>query len=59
MENTGNRPQSIAPAEVDESIDEALTRVEQADELSQEDLDKANGGAVGIPTTTGFLEAEM
>jgi hypothetical protein len=56
MENKASGTQRINPAEVDGAIDEALTRVEQADELSQDDLDKANGGT--IPPTSGFLEVE-
>ncbi len=58
MENNGNRPQRIDPDQVDGAVDEALERVEQAKELSIDELDAANGGVSIQPTTSGFLTSE-
>ncbi len=57
MEKNVNRPQRLAPDQVDGAVDEALERVEQANELAKEDLDEASGGIIRQPTM-GFLPAE-
>lgn len=57
MEKNITRPQRIAPDQVDSAVEEALLRVEQAHQLSAEDLSQANGGIV--PTRpVGFLPTE-
>ncbi len=55
MEKNGTRPQRIAPDEIDSAVDEALQRVEQGKDLSEEELKKVNGGSLPIDTRGGML----
>jgi len=57
MEKNASRPQSISAAQVDGAVDEALERVEEVKELTEDDLGQASGG-IQAPISTGFLPVE-
>jgi hypothetical protein len=48
MQNTGNRPQHVKPEELNDAVNEALQRVEEGNNLSQDELDKVNGAGFPI-----------
>lgn len=56
MKKLTNRPQRLALADLDGALDNALQRVEEARELSQEECSGVSGGfsSWNIPIVIGF-----